>query len=177
MCGEEVFKNFLKDKIFREHWFLKSIFTIVVSQIGIIMIVIFVGPSRNISFYDSISLYLVKGSLFLSSLSIASNLVSIYFFDKREDNKELVFEISKSGLGFLIVIIASSGISYAILPEKFSLYFMIIQLVIYINLIYWIFKINHIVQNKESYSKEIDEKGKETMETAKKITEHKGISL
>ncbi|MGQ0514507.1 hypothetical protein ACT453_17520, partial [Bacillus sp. D-CC] len=42
--------------------FLKSITTIFLSQIGIIIILFFVGPSRNISLIDSISNYLLKGS-------------------------------------------------------------------------------------------------------------------
>jgi hypothetical protein len=162
---------------YKELWFLKSIFTIVVSQIGILIIIIFVGPSKDIPLMDSISSYLVKGSLFLSSVSIAANLISVYFFDERDDNNELVFEISKSGLAFLIIIISSAGISYAILPETVSYYFVIIQILIYVALTYWIFKINHIIQNKESYSREMDNKGKETMDSAKKISKHNGISL
>ncbi|MGQ0518865.1 hypothetical protein ACT453_57750, partial [Bacillus sp. D-CC] len=58
---------------------------------------------------------------------------------------------------------------YAVMPEGGSTYFIILQILIYLWLIYWVFKINHIVQNKESYSEEIDEKGKETMESAKRI--------
>ncbi|WP_440604415.1 hypothetical protein [Bacillus sp. GB_SG_008] len=170
-------KNIEDSTWFKEHWFLKSVFTIVMSQIGIIMIIFFVGPSRDISFSESISNYLLKGSLFLSSLSIASNLISIYFFDKREENKELVFEINKVGLAFLIVIVCSAGIAYAVMPPTFNPYFMFIQIVIYLTLMYWIFKINHIIQNKESYSKEMDKKGNETMESAKKVSEYKGISL
>ncbi|MED3995594.1 hypothetical protein P4647_13150 [Peribacillus frigoritolerans] len=162
---------------YKEPWFLKSLFTIVVGQIGILIILVFVGPSRDISFMESFSEYLNKGSLFLSSLSMAANLISIYFFDKREENKELVFEISKAGLAILILIILFAGISYAILPATFSWYFLFIQIVIYFVVIYWIFKINHIVQNKETYSMEMDKKGNETMESAKKINQHKGISL
>lgn len=161
----------------KEKWFLKSLFTIVASQIGILIILIFVGPSKEISFTESFSNYLLKGSLFLSSVSIAANLISVYFFDKRKENEDLVFEINKSGLGWLIVIISSAGISYSILPETYNLYFIFVQIGIFAFLIYWVFKINHIVQNKKSYSQEFDEKGNKAMVDSKQVNEHNGVSL
>lgn len=171
----DVFRK-LKGEISKQ-WFINSIFTIIVSQIGLIIILFLVGPAKDISPFASISNYLTKGSLFLSTISIAANLVSIYFFDEREENKGLVFEISKKGLAFLIIIICSSGIAYSVLPVEFDVYFLIIQIVIFLTLVYWIFKINHIVHNKESYSTEVDKKSKEVMESAKKISSHDGVSF
>ncbi|WP_246943453.1 hypothetical protein [Bacillus pinisoli] len=161
----------------KQAWVLKSVATILIGQSGIFIIIFFVGPSKQISLIESMSQYLVKGSLFLSSISIAGSLISAYFFDKREENQESVFEISKSGLVYIILIGCSAAISYAILPSTFSLYFLIIQILIFLGLIYWNFKINHIIHNKESYSNYIDLKGKNAMESGKKIESHNGVSF
>jgi len=168
------------------NWIWKSVFTIVVSQIGILIALFLIGPSSIATelnhtssdywegFIKDLKNYIIQGSLLLSTISIASNLVSLYIFDERKEDSILLFERSKVGIVTLIVIIFISGITYAIIPSNFTFYFLILQIGVFLCVCFWVIRINYIVQDMNTtYKEEFDRKSEALKD--EEITKDDGI--
>jgi len=142
--------------IFKEKWFQKASFTVGVSQIGLIILLLFIGPSdwienpeKNKSTYIQMASgifenYINKGSLLLSIMSLGANAAANYFWDVRKGKEDnLLFETNKLPLFILLILIFSAGITYGVIPSKENDYFYFLQLLMFLILIIGIYKINY----------------------------------
>lgn len=134
---------------YKQSWFLKSVFTIGVSQAGFFIAILIVYPAINpADIYVSnlkkyITDYLFHGNIFLTIVVLGSTLMAeIYFMEENGNGTQKFFETHKKELVYIICIIILSAISYALEPSENMFYFSFLQIIFFALLIILMFKLN-----------------------------------
>lgn len=205
----------------KKQWVHKATFTVIVSQLGLLILLIFIGPSdllvtdtkditvensdrseinksmeanvntqtkesQNDGFFDdfvplpamwwdTILDYLQKGSLLLSIMSLGANAAANYFWDVRKGKEgSLLFESNKPSFIVFLVLVFSAGIVYGVIPNQVNKYFILLQLIMFVMLILYIYKINYAIFYKEqSFTEEVDEEQNDVVTGTNKLNNSK----